>query len=91
MAVLSFHCQCYKAGALKGIDAHNRRLHKNHIIKKSSHKIRRSVISSLLDNLANKKAVQEFAGHENIETTFNSYYKNISDDDDLITGMCACL
>lgn len=61
------------------------------IIKKSSHKIRRSVISSLLDNLANKKAVQEFAGHENIETTFNSYYKNISDDDDLITGMCACL
>ena len=31
MAVLSFHCQCYKAGALKGIDAHNRRLHKKHI------------------------------------------------------------
>lgn len=31
MAVLSFHCQCYKAGALKGIDAHNRRLRKNHI------------------------------------------------------------
>ena len=31
MAVLSFHCQCYKAGALKGVDAHNRRLHKNHI------------------------------------------------------------
>lgn len=61
------------------------------IIKKSSHKIRRSVISNLLDNLANKKAVQEFAGHENIETTLNSYYKNISDDDDLIIGMCACL
>lgn len=60
------------------------------IIKKSSHKVRLSVISSLLGNLANKKAVQGFAGHENIETTFNSYYKNISDDD-LITGMCACL
>lgn len=31
MAVLSFHCQNYKAGALHGIDGHNRRLHKNHI------------------------------------------------------------
>lgn len=61
------------------------------ILKKSSHKIRRSVISSLLDNLANKKSVQEFAGHENLETTFNSYYKNISDDSDLLNGMCACL
>lgn len=31
MTVLSFHCKNYKAGALNGIDAHNRRLHKNHI------------------------------------------------------------
>lgn len=30
MALLSFHCQNYKAGALTGIDGHNRRLHKNH-------------------------------------------------------------
>ena len=30
MALLSFHCQNYKAGALVGIDGHNRRLHKNH-------------------------------------------------------------
>lgn len=61
------------------------------IIKKSSHKVRRSVISSLLDNIANKKAVQAFAGHEELETTLNSYYKDISDDEELITGMCACL
>lgn len=31
MALFSFHCQNYKKGALKGIDGHNRRLHKNHI------------------------------------------------------------
>lgn len=61
------------------------------IIKKSSHKIRRSVISSLLDNITNKKSVQAFAGHEALETTLNSYYKDISDDNELITGMCACL
>lgn len=61
------------------------------IIKKSSHKIRRSVISSLLDNIANKKAVQSFAGHEELETTLNSYYKDITEDDDLLLGMSACL
>ena len=61
------------------------------IIKKSSHKVRRSVISSLLDNIANKKSVQQFAGHEELETTLNSYYKDISDDEELIIGMCACL
>ncbi len=31
MAKLAFHCQNYKAGALTGIDGHNRRLHSNHI------------------------------------------------------------
>ena len=30
MALFSFHCQNYKAGALVGIDGHNRRLHRNH-------------------------------------------------------------
>ena len=61
------------------------------IIKKSSHKIRRSVISSLLDNIANKKSVQAFAGHEELETTLNSYYKDITDDTELLIGMTACL
>lgn len=61
------------------------------ISKKSSHKIRRSVISSLLDNIANKKSIQQFAGHEDLQTTLNSYYKDISDDDELFKGMCACL
>ena len=61
------------------------------IIKKSSHKIRRSVISNLLDNIVNKVSVQEFAGHEELQTTLNSYYKDVSDDDDLFNGMCACL
>lgn len=64
---------------------------KVNIIKKSSHKVRRSVISSLLDNIANKKAVQSFAGHEELETTLNSYYKDITEDDDLLHGMSACL
>lgn len=61
------------------------------IIKKSSHKIRRSVISTLLDNITNKVSVQAFAGHEELQTTLNSYYKDISEDDDLYKGMCACL
>ena len=61
------------------------------IIKKSSHKIRRSVISNLLDNIVNKVSVQEFAGHENLQTTINAYYKDVSEDDDLFNGMCACL
>ena len=61
------------------------------IIKKSSHKIRRSVISNLLDNITNKVAVKDFAGHENLQTTLNSYYKNISDDTELYNSMCSCL
>ena len=55
------------------------------------HKIRRSVISSLLDNIENKKCVQVFAGHEQLETTLNSYYKDITDDNTLLIGMTACL
>ena len=31
MAKFSFHCQCYKAGQLGGIDKHNRRLNKNYL------------------------------------------------------------
>lgn len=31
MAKFSFHCQCYKAGQLGGIDKHNRRLNKHYI------------------------------------------------------------
>ena len=61
------------------------------ISRKSSHKIRRSVISSLLDNVKNKDSVRQFAGHENIETTFRSYYKDISEDEDFIKEMCSCL
>ena len=40
--------------------------------------------------IANKVSVQAFAGHEELQTTLNSYYKDISDDD-LYKGMCACL
>ncbi len=61
------------------------------ISKKSSHKIRRSVISSLLDSVKNKDSVRQFAGHKNIQTTFNSYYKDISSDDEFYSEMCACL
>lgn len=61
------------------------------IIKKSSHKIRRSVISNLLDNIVNKVSVQKFAGHEELQTTLNAYYKDVSDNEDLYLGMCACL
>lgn len=64
---------------------------KINVSKKSSHKIRRSVISSLLDNVKNKDSVRMFAGHENIQTTFNSYYKDISSDEEFYTEMCACL
>ena len=61
------------------------------IIKKSSHKIRRCVISTLLDNVKNKDSVRLFAGHEKIQTTFNAYYKDISSDKDFFDEMCACL
>lgn len=61
------------------------------ISKKSSHKIRRSVISSLLDNVKNKDSVRQFAGHKNIQTTFNSYYKDISSNKEFYGEMCACL
>ena len=61
------------------------------IIKKSSHKIRRFVLSNLLDNIVNKVSVQHFAGHEDLQTTLNAYYKDISDDEDLLLGMCSCL
>ena len=47
---------------------------------KSSHKIRRTVLSTLLDNVQNKKAIQAFAGHKNIETTIKAYYKDITDE-----------
>ena len=61
------------------------------ISKKSSHKIRRCVISTLLDNVKNKDSVRAFAGHEKIQTTFNAYYKDISNDEDFFNEMCACL
>ena len=61
------------------------------ISKKSSHKIRRSVISALLDNVKNKDSVRQFAGHKNIQTTFNSYYKDISSNTEFYGEMCACL
>lgn len=61
------------------------------IVKKSSHKIRRCVISTLLDNVKNKDSVRLFAGHEKIQTTFNAYYKDISSDKDFFDELCACL
>lgn len=60
------------------------------IIKKSSHKIRSTVISNLLDTIVNKKAVQIFAGHKQIDTTLG-YYRNTSSEEELYYGMCACL
>ena len=64
---------------------------KANVIKKSTHKIRRCVVSTLLDNVKNKDSVRMFAGHENIQTTFNAYYKDISSDEDFFKEMCACL
>lgn len=61
------------------------------ITKKSSHKIRRTAISNLLDTVENKKAVQTFAGHKHFETTINNYYEDTSSDEDFFKGMCACL
>jgi len=61
------------------------------IIKKSSHKIRRSVVSNMLDNIVNQVSVKDFAGHEELETTLNSYYKDVSEEEDVYNGMCACL
>lgn len=64
---------------------------KANVIKKSTHKIRRCVVSTLLDNVKNKDSVRMFAGHENIQTTFNAYYKDISSDEGFFKEMCACL
>jgi len=61
------------------------------ITKKSSHKVRRTAISNLLDTVENKKAVQTFAGHKHFETTINNYYEDTSSDEDFFKGMCACL
>lgn len=64
---------------------------KTGIIKKSTHKIRRSVISNLLDNMVNKVSVRDFAGHEDVQTTLKSYYNDVSYDGDLYETMCSCL
>lgn len=47
----------------------------------------------ILDNLKkwNKDSVRQFAGHKNIQTTFNSYYKDISSNTEFYGEMCACL
>lgn len=60
------------------------------IDRKSSHKIRKSVITQLLMEIENKKSVQIFAGHKHIETTL-SYYYDTSSEEEFYTGMCACL
>ena len=39
--------------------------------------------------MENKKCVQAFTGHEQLETTLNSYYKDITDDSTLLTVMTA--
>ena len=64
---------------------------KINISKKSSHKIRKNVISTLLDNIPNKESVRNFAGHEDLQTTLKYYYKDITDDMDFYNRMCDCL
>jgi len=45
----------------------------------------------MLDNIVNQVSVKDFAGHEELETTLNSYYKDVSEEEDVYNGMCACL
>lgn len=61
------------------------------IERKSSHKIRRSVLSTLLDNVDNKKVIQNFAGHKDIQTTLKSYYRDITDEKDFYKTLNAVL
>ena len=64
---------------------------KTGITRKSAHKIRRSVLSSLLDNIKDDAYIKEFAGHEDIQTTYKAYYKSIISDETFYKEMCACL
>lgn len=50
------------------------------IIKKSSHKIRKTYISSLFDARLNINKIREIAGHEDERTTLNSYCFDRHDD-----------
>ena len=49
---------------------------KLNILTKRSHKIRKTVISTLVDSGLNINTIREFAGHEDERTTFNNYTFN---------------
>lgn len=52
------------------------------IIKKSSHKARKTYISSLLDGNVNVNSVREMAGHRDERTTLSNYYFDRSSDEE---------
>ena len=52
------------------------------IIKKSSHKARKTYISSLLDGNVNVNSVREMAGHRDERTTLSNYYFDRSLDEE---------
>lgn len=59
--------------------------------RKSSHKIRKTVISALIDSGMNKDKIREVAGHEEFTTTLNSYCYDRFDDEHNLNLMVGCL
>ena len=49
---------------------------------KSSHKARKTYISSLLDGNVNVNSVREMAGHRDERTTLSNYYLDRSSDEE---------
>ncbi|MCR5082354.1 MAG: site-specific integrase [Parasporobacterium sp.] len=67
-------CSEGKRTTSKGFECALRRYcRKAEIPYKSSHKIRKTYISTLIDNNININTIREIVGHEDAQTTYNSY------------------
>ncbi len=73
-------CNDGKRTTSKGLEcALKRYCAKAGIPYKSSHKIRKTFISTLIDNNVNINSIREMVGHQDAQTTYNSYCYNRKD------------
>lgn len=61
------------------------------IVRKTSHKARKTYISSLIDGNVNVNSVREMAGHRDERTTFANYYYDRSTDEEKLKQVEAAL
>lgn len=60
------------------------------ITRKSSHKIRKTFISNLIENGFNPKVITKLVGHEDYQTTLKSYCRSLKSQSELENSLDKC-